>query len=37
MKSSIFIPSKICVGYCNREDTYTKKLAYYINIVLKGY
>ena len=30
MKSSIFIPSKICVGYCNREDTYTKKLAYVV-------
>lgn len=30
MKSSIFIPSKICVGYQNRSDTYTKKLAYVV-------
>lgn len=30
MKSSLFIPQKIKVGYQNREGTYTKKLAYVI-------
>ena len=30
IKSSIFIPKTINVGYQNREDTYTKKLAYVI-------
>lgn len=30
MKSSIFIPKTINVGYQKREDTYTKKLAYII-------
>lgn len=27
---SIYIPKKIKVGYQNRSDTYTKKLAYVI-------
>lgn len=30
MKSSIFIPKKINVGFRERKDTYTKKLAYVI-------
>jgi len=30
MKSNIFIPKKIKVGFQNRSDTYTKKLAYVI-------
>jgi hypothetical protein len=30
LTSQLFIPSKIKVGYQNREDTYTKKLAYVI-------
>lgn len=30
MKSTIFIPKKIEVGFQNRSDTYTKKLAYII-------
>jgi len=30
MKSSIFIPEKINVGYQERKDTYTQKLAYII-------
>ena len=30
MKSNIFIPQKINVGYQNRSDTYTGKLAYVI-------
>lgn len=30
MKSNIFIPKQIKVGFQNREDTYTKKLAYII-------
>ena len=30
MKSNIFIPKTINVGYRNRDDTYTGKLAYVI-------
>ena len=30
MKSAIYIPKKINVGYQEREDTYTGKLAYVI-------
>ena len=30
MKETIFVPEKIKVGYQNRSDTYTKKLAYVI-------
>jgi hypothetical protein len=30
MNSKLFIPTKIKVGYQNRKDTYTKKLAYVI-------
>lgn len=30
MKSNIFIPKRIKVGFCNRTDTYTKKLAYVV-------
>lgn len=30
MKTNIFIPKKIKVGFQNRDDTYTKKLAYVI-------
>lgn len=33
---SIFIPKKIRVGYQNRDDTYTKKLAYVIYYDAKG-
>lgn len=36
MKSSIFIPKKINVGYQNRSDTYTGKLAYVIYYDEKG-
>ena len=36
MKSSIFIPKKINVGFQNRSDTYTKKLAYIIYFDEKG-
>jgi hypothetical protein len=36
MKSNIFIPKKINVGFQNREDTYTKKLAYVIYYDQKG-
>ena len=36
MKSSIFIPKKINVGFQNRSDTYTKKLAYVIYFDEKG-
>lgn len=36
MKSNIFIPKKINVGYQNRSDTYTKKLAYVIYYDEKG-
>lgn len=36
MKSNIFIPKIINVGYQNRSDTYTKKLAYVIYYDEKG-
>lgn len=36
MKSNIFIPEKINVGFRNRDDTYTKKLAYVIYFDHKG-
>lgn len=36
MKSNIFIPEKINVGFQNRSDTYTKKLAYVIYYDQKG-
>lgn len=36
MKSNIFIPEKINVGFQNRSDTYTKKLAYIIYFDQKG-
>lgn len=36
MKSNIFIPKTIKVGYQHREDTYTKKLAYVIYYDQKG-
>jgi hypothetical protein len=36
LKSNIFIPEKINVGFRNREDTYTKKLAYIIYFDQKG-
>lgn len=36
MKSNIFIPKKIKVGFNNRNDTYTKKLAYVIYYDEKG-
>lgn len=36
MQSNIFIPNKINVGFRNREDTYTKKLAYVIYYDEKG-
>lgn len=36
MKSNIFIPEKINVGFQNRNDTYTKKLAYVIYYDQKG-
>ncbi len=36
MKSNIFIPEKINVGFQNRNDTYTKKLAYIIYFDQKG-
>jgi len=36
MKSKLFIPTKIRVGYQKREDTYTKKLAYVIYYDAKG-
>lgn len=36
MKSSIFLPKTINVGYQNRNDTYTKKLAYVIYYDEKG-
>jgi hypothetical protein len=36
MKSNIFIPKQINVGFRNREDTYTKKLAYVIYFDNKG-
>lgn len=36
MKSQLFIPKKIKVGYQHRADTYTKKLAYVIYYDNKG-
>lgn len=36
MKTNIFIPKKINVGFQNRPDTYTKKLAYIIYFDEKG-
>lgn len=36
MKSNIFIPTKINVGFQDRSDTYTKKLAYVIYYDEKG-
>lgn len=36
MKTTIFLPSKINVGFQNRDDTYTKKLAYVIYYDNKG-
>ncbi|MFC0903695.1 hypothetical protein ACFHWD_03200 [Clostridium sp. MT-14] len=36
MESNIFVPKKINVGFQNREDTYTKKLAYVIYFDEKG-
>jgi hypothetical protein len=36
MKSNIFVPEKINVGFQNRTDTYTKKLAYVIYFDQKG-
>jgi hypothetical protein len=36
MKTNIFIPKKINVGYQKRTDTYTKKLAYVIYYDQKG-
>lgn len=36
MKTNIFVPSKINVGFQNREDTYTGKLAYVIYFDEKG-
>ena len=36
MKTQLFIPKKIKVGYQKREDTYTKKLAYIIYYDNKG-
>ena len=36
MKNSIFVPKTINVGYQNRSDTYTGKLAYVIYTDGKG-
>lgn len=36
MKSNIFIPKQINIGFQNRSDTYTKKLAYIIYFDEKG-
>lgn len=36
MKASIFVPEQIRVGFQNRSDTYTKKLAYVIYYDEKG-
>lgn len=36
MKTTIFVPTKINVGFQNRSDTYTKKLAYVIYFDQKG-
>lgn len=36
MTNAVFIPKKINVGFCKREDTYTKRLAYVIYYDHKG-
>lgn len=36
MKSNIFVPKKINVGFQNRDDTYTGKLAYVVYYDEKG-
>lgn len=36
MKSNIYIPKRLNVGYQNREDTYTGKIAYVIYYDEKG-
>lgn len=36
IKTTIFIPKRINVGFRNRSDTYTKKLAYIIYYDEKG-
>ena len=36
LKSNLYIPKKIHVGYQNRSDTYTSKLAYVIYEDEKG-
>ena len=36
MKSNIYIPKRLNVGYQNREDTYTVKIAYVIYYDEKG-
>lgn len=36
MKTNIFVPQKIKVGFQNRENTYTKKLAFVIYYDAKG-
>lgn len=36
MNNTIFVPNKINVGFQNRNDTYTKKLAYIIYFDEKG-
>ena len=36
MKTSIFVPNKIHVGYQERSDTYTGRLAYVIYTDEKG-
>jgi len=34
--AKLYIPKRICVGYQNREGTYTKRLAYVIYYDDKG-
>lgn len=36
LNNTIFIPNKINIGFQNRNDTYTKKLAYIIYFDEKG-
>lgn len=36
MTNAVFIPKRINVGFCKREDTYTKRLAYVIYYDHKG-
>lgn len=36
MNSNMFIPSKLKIGFCERSDTFTKKLAYVIYYDEKG-